>query len=252
MKVISWNICYSRRNTGEYENFSIKNRISKITKLISEQNADVIFLQEIHESVKNQLNELYNKNYILTWLQHSSRGGCCYNLVAINKTYIFECDNLTRIFPSYINEYKGNKELISCITAVQTNEITFINVHSPMAKNIRFRINKLLKTVTNAEKVLICGDFNTFPDVGGLDQIKDLCVLNHVSHYECSKLTFRAYPYDIFESYMDPAPLDHIFYKGINVMNVEKISSILDNDLCVKNESFFISDHYMMVFDINF
>ena len=62
-EIMSWNICYSRRAIGEFEDFAFPKRMKSIMNIIFEQSADIIYLQEVHEyhrpNIEDRLGSVY-------------------------------------------------------------------------------------------------------------------------------------------------------------------------------------------------
>ena len=101
----------------------------------------------------------------------------------------------------------------------------------------------------------MCGDFNTFPDDKGHDQMR---ILKSKGLYEGAyplfnlegkriEETFLAYPYDMFKKSEEKYPLDHIMGKGV-IFEAPVCHDELELEF--KGKYYGISDHFPIT--INF
>jgi len=247
-KVLSFNICYSKRAEGVFERFSSDKRIEQIFQLLSDENADIICLQEVYEKDLNTFTKRL-KDYNFTEQRHSERSGCCYNLIGVRKSIMFNNKNIEVRIPKSINMCNNVREIMSCVMCLELDNLIIINCHVPVTENLRFLANEHIKSVLRPHKpVIVVGDFNSFPDYKGVEQLQNLIDLTGLVHYDNDyKSSFAAYPYDVFEA-KETIPLDNLFYKNIVPHDFRFISDRYTFEFDKK--TYFISDHFAMVFTI--
>jgi len=257
-KVLTWNIGWSRRDQGEYKTFSLNNRIDRILKLISKTDPYIMFIQEIHHSKLEYVREYLKKDYWLTYMRHSSRDEACFNLICIHRSITDKYQTFQEVIPSFSNTYNGERSIITCMTCLEIGDTMLVNIHSPMALKIRTMVTEQLSTYSQKyKKMLVCGDFNTFSDAGGAEQVQKICESTNLINYNDEIPTFRAFPYDKFQSTCPPMPLDHVFYKGLSqptgLQKFGQDKDLVSDNVSIEfeNQKYFLSDHLMVTFDIN-
>ena len=197
--------------------FAIDKRIELIFQLISDENPDIMCLQEIYKDTLTTYIERF-KDYNFTEMRHSERNGCCYNLIGVRYSILLKNKNIeVRIPKSTISKVF---EISSYVTCLELDNLIIVNCHAPMSEHLRFLTNEHIVKVLRPDKpTIVVGDMNSFGDCKGREQIKNLCDLTNLTHFDNGyKSSFAAYPYDVFETKSEggePMPLDHLFYKDV-------------------------------------
>lgn len=256
IKFATWNIDTSLNIEANYaeafEPWRIKNRIPNIIKFIEKVNPDILHLQEVRK--KDYDGELINSvDPIKDFLE--------------TKGYeVLLClyDPLQADFFQYITAYKAEKFKIFGTTAQPietTNRCIFItklqhiqtgqnlytfNIHMDPEKNKiegSHMINQLVKQYITEQPtlgIIIAGDFNSFSDTNGNEQMQILTdskvldkpllevtndlLLPDKSPIPESKTTFFYYPYDL--KYKD-------FFKNLEASQLkEAVKKIFASDKC--------------------
>ncbi len=245
---LTYNVNHSRRAVDEYAKYGWENRSSDVYKVIIIENPTVVFLQEV---LSSNMSEVQAK--LSQWEWHfestNSRDGVCCNAIGVK--------------PSFLTREKREKFTFNFNTLEQTAEkvlglvigdICLLNVHCPMAEKGRFAMAQNLDKcfpIDNQYRMIIAGDFNSFPDGKGPEQleiVRKVTETDRVSDEALSEETkeiatrsFKPYPYDKVpeEALKMSGKLDHIFIKGFQAIN----STVIDSPT-VQGENFSPSDHY--------
>ncbi len=257
MRILTWNVSFSSRTVGQYEKLSWAYRKASVIDILKKSDADIICLQEIHVDEKvnyiDDLQCLYHKYIVTKSKMNTDRGGENY-IVSL-----FKRDKIKIIKHNTVNA--GHKDIEAhSVTIIKYKhvdhsknganqrfvEYTIFNMHFPMKKTTRIDMaEKLLIDTTRPS--IVCGDFNSFGNSGGLQQMK---ILKDKGLHESGLLinldkkivheTFKEYPYDSFKNKV-LYPIDHILGKGVYFTEY-----ICDNTNCFSFEDklYGISDHY--------
>jgi endonuclease/exonuclease/phosphatase family metal-dependent hydrolase len=130
--------------------------------------------------------------------------------------------------------------------ADETKHFWIANIHYPLGFKDKMIVNKYLKnrvvTLYDNAPVIICGDFNTFMDDGGAEQLEDLQTVfkNQSTKIEYTFTTFPHDSYCVKTGKIMSSKLDHVFtYPQTFDVNVTCLSTLESR----------ISDHYAMIID---
>lgn len=248
---MTYNVNYSRRAMNEYAQYSWENRKNDVYNLIKGYNPTIVFLQEI--LTKNEGEVQTNlSDYQWHFEPTNSREGVCCNGIGIKNTFLIGVEQ--KKISYNFNEFDQTAEKV---LGLIIGDLCLLNAHCPMDEEGRMAMasnfNQCLPS-DRAYQVIIAGDFNSFPDCKGQEQvdmiqkvtetvrISDLALSE--SSGEIATRSFKAYPYDIVpeEALKMPGKLDHIFVKGLKIAE-NTIPLVLDAR-SVKGEDFSPSDHY--------
>jgi len=246
LRLITYNINYSRRATGAFESYSLENREKDIFKVIKKTQPTIILLQEVFN--KTSLMKKF-KDYEWVFESDVSRPICC-NAIGVNRHFLIgkEC----RIFTfNYSFIEKSAEKALGIII----DKTAIVNVHFPMTTEGRFAMaehfTECFPKDSTFTKIIIAGDFNSFPDLRGAEQmeiIKKMTGTEIVSDNAKSMKTFGfalksfyPYPYDEVpeETLKIPGKLDHILVKGYTCHEIY----VLDDEK-VEGKDFAPSDHF--------
>src|SRR6516164_6542159 len=87
LRLITYNICYSRRAVNEHAKYALENRWKDVCKLIQSTSSDVLFLQEVLS--KNQGEVRANlADYEWYFDPTNSRDGVCCNGIGIKRGFM--------------------------------------------------------------------------------------------------------------------------------------------------------------------
>ncbi len=140
-----------------------------------------------------------------------------------------------------------------------------MNCHCPMEEKGRMTMASNFDQCLPSDRVfrlIIAGDFNSFPDGRGPEQIETIqkvtgtvCISDFaLSEFsgEIATRSFKAYPYDVVpeEALKMQGKLDHIFVKGLRVAD-NTVPLVLDART-VEGKDFSPSDHYPITVALNF
>lgn len=246
---LTYNVNYSRRATDEYEEYSWESRRNDVYKLIRDANSNIVFLQEIltknQEEVQSTLSD-YKWHFETT----NSRDGVCCNGIGIKHEFLPEIEQ--EKFSYNFNQFEKTAEKI---LGLKLGDLCLINAHVCMDEKGRMataeNFDKCLPSDKNY-RVIIAGDFNSFPDAKGQEQIKRIsevtdtvCISDSAiseSSGDIATHSFKAYPYDEIPKHGLPGKLDHIFVKGFKLAD-NTHPQVLDGRT-VEGKSFAPSDHY--------
>ena len=256
---MTYNVNYSRRATGEYSQYSWDNRREAVYQLIQSSHSNIVFLQEIltqnREEVQKNLCD-YQWHFEST----NSRDGVCCNGIGIKKDFF---PHLKQEKFSYnFNKFEQSAEKV---LGIIIGDLFLLNVHCPMEEKGRMVMAANLDQSLPSDKVyrvIIAGDFNSFPDCKGVEQLETIkkvtetvrisdCAISETSE-EIATRSFKPYPYDKVpeKALKMPGKLDHIFVKKIKVAD-KTVPSVLDGRT-IEGKGFPPSDHYPIVASLVF
>ena len=249
MKVATYNINFSRRAKGENEKYSIKYRIDGIIKSLKEN--DIILIQELHDS---QLNHFTTKMGEYEWYfgKQNSRNRVCNIGIGIIKGKYSSLTFNEENFNKYLD---GNENVITCY--IKDIDTLICNIHFPCGLKYRKSMVEYFPTMLSKygyNKLIIGGDFNSYPDIWGYEQMlkmNSLCGTYSGSEYclkngVICKKSFKGYPYDLVpESDKLFGKIDHFLIKGYGTTK------------CTAHENYCeklgmnLSDHFLIKIELN-
>ena len=274
--IISFNIANAM--VDEKSPMRFGTRMNKIAEQIKKINPDVVCLQEIRQCLNPEGTEIMSGDkicYELAQLTNLSIGNifslnpselAFKRLTLYNSKTVFPlqnhnewCSETPHILSGCVEkerrkyglgvQYMKFSPVIDAEGAELADEIKHFwiaNIHYPLGFKDKMSVNKYLKnrvpTLCDNSPVIICGDFNTFMDDGGTEQLEDL---QTVFSNQSTKIehTFTTFPHDSFvvkTGNIMSSKLDHIFtYPQTFNVNVSCLSTLESR----------ISDHYIMVVD---
>jgi endonuclease/exonuclease/phosphatase family metal-dependent hydrolase len=246
---MTYNVNYSRRASGEYEEYSWENRRNDIYQIIKGENPSVLFLQEILTKNQEEV-QVSLSDYKWHFESTNSRDGVCCNGIGIKNTFLPEREQ--KKFSYNFNAFEKTAEKVLGLTM---GDLCLVNVHCCMEENGRMLTAEYFKECLPSDKnyrLIIAGDFNSFPDGHGTEQIETIqkitdtvCISNEAISEATGNIathSFKAYPYDVIPQHGLPGKLDHIFVKGLNLTENTK-PKVLDTQT-VDGKNFAPSDHY--------
>lgn len=251
IEFMTWNVNYSRRAMNEYAKYSWENRRNDVYKVIQSANPAIIFLQEVLSENQQEV-QVNLSQYQWHFESTNSRDGVCCNAIGIAKSFLPGAKQ--EKFSYNFNQFEKTAEKVLGLTI---GELCLINVHCPMEVKGRFAMAESMSKCFPTDKtcrVIIAGDFNSFPDGKGPEQLEamrkvtETIAISDLAISEVSKKvathSFKPYPYDIVpkEALTMSGKLDHIFVKGFNIAN-DTVPLVMDAQ-SVKGEDFSPSDHY--------
>lgn len=256
---MTYNVNYSRRATGEYSQYSWENRSEAVYQLIQGSHSNIVFLQEIltqnREEVEKNLSD-YQWHFEST----NAREGVCCNGIGIKKDFLPDLEQ--QKFSYNFNQFEKSAEKVLGLTI---GDLCLLNVHCPMEEKGRMAMAANLNHSLPSDKayrVIIAGDFNSFPDCNGAEQVETLQKVTETvrisdfaiseSSGEIATRSFKAYPYDIVpeEALKMPGKLDHIFVRGIKIVD-QTTPTVLDGRT-VEGKDISPSDHYPIIASLVF
>lgn len=256
---ITYNVNYSRRATGEYELYSWENRRESVYKLIQNSNSTIIFLQEILTQNKEEV-QTNLSDYEWFFEPTNSRNGVCCNGIGIKKNFLPDLER--QKFSYNFDQFDKTAETV---LGLVIGDLCLLNVHYPMEEKGRMTMAANMNQCLPSDKtyrILIAGDFNSFPDGRGAEQleiiqnttetvrISDLAISE--SSGEIATRSFKAYPYDSVpeEALKMHGKLDHIFVKGLVL--ADQTTPIVLDARTVEGTDISPSDHYPIVASLVF
>lgn len=262
LKIMTYNINYSRRASSEngWGFYEWSKRAPTIYQIIKSHNPDILMIQELHNDYVIEFQQTLNDyNWFIT--KQNSRGGITNIAIGAKNTL----DNLE--FGEYnFNQYNNDDENENGIGNIfnlentaycihRPTETLFLSIHFPMELADRKKFSDVLQNLTNKfQCVIIGGDFNSFPNMWGYQQIIKInghCGTHSLSEFALYKSdgsfatkSFIPYPYDFVpkNALNMIGKLDHIL--GKNVVLVE--NAIVD-DSCIEGTNIIPSDHMPII-----
>jgi len=224
VEIKSLNINFSSRAVDEYEAFSLTNRLPYLEKWIEQQlkkaTLPVIFaFQEVMPESRLSLEELLEETHNSYLTQTHPIGRSIMIFIPRElKSHEYLDDTMTTLDGKDLDRHVY-------LGVVIENLNLFITGHLPMDEKYRdIYIDQLSKIIqktslnTSIKNKIVCGDFNPFPDAGGIFQRwklqleSGLCDLSTFLESEDRKTlvikTFEGYPYDKIPDGVLPSNLD--------------------------------------------
>lgn len=177
-----WNVladCYSYNMRGtKSETRSWLNRKPLISKILTEQTSDLIFLQEVDHYIDffNPLLETLDKKVLYCQRPYKDDGSCIaynYNRFVLLDQEFVHFDDLVENFPSQRNDYfKHNVALMAKFKDTYNDDKEFVastahlywNPSKPRVKEAQaYFLKKKLIQFANNSSIILCGDFNSQP-----------------------------------------------------------------------------------------
>ncbi|MCE5295280.1 MAG: endonuclease/exonuclease/phosphatase family protein [Chlamydiales bacterium] len=253
IKFMSYNVNYSRRAVDEYSEYGWESRKNDVYKLIQGADRNIIFLQEILSQNRDEVQKSLS-DYRWYFEMTNSRNGVCCNGIGIKDS--FRPGQERKQFSYNFNVFEKGAEKV---LGIVIDDLCLVNVHCPMEEKARMamaeNLDKCLPLDQEFKQIIFAGDFNSFPDCRGEEQIETIAKVTRtvrISDSAVSETTkqiatrsFQAYPYDVVpeQALNLPGKIDHIFVKDLTL---ETTPVVLDARY-VEGKTFAPSDHYPIV-----
>lgn len=256
-RVITWNINHSHWLKPPFvDTFSYAARrpflVGFLNNLLEDDKFDTFLcIQETTQEVVNDLGQEFSKTHV----SHSALA----NEKQSTFVQTFIPKNMTNSVvqmpaPSPLADGKPLRNPVLYVNV--NNEFYVVNVHLPMDAKYRLPTSDHIATQLGQLNVpfVCCGDFNSFSDAGGLEQMQRFQILSHsveatavLDDGDRNRVlkTFSAYPYDVNmpPHKILPYHLDHIFLRGFITQN-----AVLCNDkhlpVTYEDQRYGASDHF--------
>lgn len=229
IKIATYNVNYSRRpeeNKNKYGIFHWNERSEHVYDLMDLISPAIWAVTEVHQPCTENFIERMNRYYWFFTPQNSREGKLTNIGIGFEKISFSEND--LEFFNYNFNQFNDGNENTACCY-VKTLDMLVISIHFPTKlenrKNMVENFPKLLGT-RKYSKLIIMGDFNSFPDIWGYQQmitLNGLCGTYSVSEFainqsdgKYAKHSFEPYGYDVVpkKSLKMIGKLDHILVKG--------------------------------------
>ena len=161
MEIITWNVNYDDRAIGEFEKYDWDHRKAAIGEFVKSHMNSIFHFQEVMPKYMTEIEDWLCETHVLFSMQVHPCGR--QNVSA----YPASLNNLEQVDVPPPSE-KHRRVFLR----VENDECVFYNVHFPMAEEFREAFTKQLCDLTRNEtrKVVVTGDFNSFPDGNGFEQ----------------------------------------------------------------------------------
>ena len=173
-KLLTYNINFSQRTIGQYEVFDWNHRkelvLRSIFSLIDDTKKNILCFQEVMPDSEQDLLEAFHNQYQNFKLQTHPTGRSV-------MTFIPKDIKVTKYPIANLGE-NCRDVYLALIIEFNDQRLLLINSHLPMEKKYREIFSKqLVKHIGSQEfdQVLVCGDFNTFSDEWGPEQVALIC-----------------------------------------------------------------------------
>ncbi|BCS82743.1 hypothetical protein QLL95_gp0254 [Cotonvirus japonicus] len=252
-KVCTYNVNFSRRTIGQFEEYHWTSRSAAIYDQMQKINADIWCIQEIHQ---DNVDEFITTMSDFHWFMEKNNPmpGKITNIgIGIRKN--FDRSDIEAASYNFNQYHNGGENFIYC--KIKSINTVIVSVHFPMNLDARkatvYNFDKLLEKL-DYEHLIITGDFNSFPDLWGYQQIPELnkiCGTYSASEFAVNesdgmyaRRSFRAYPYDVVPAkcLKMTGKLDHILVKNLSI--AENTDVIVHENSYVKSTSITPSDHF--------
>lgn len=246
-KFVSFNICWSRRATGPYSEYSLVARFHKIAQFLQDTNADIMFLQEVPSEWRGVVETLFPTHY-WSWTNHPDRDARCWLAIGVRTSQI----PLLEIHTLSCEYITGEVQIIRAGTML------LINVHYPMKKERRQALQCALAQILKGNlqsrpksHVVVWGDMNTFADEGGADELTEFARASGTVHVQMEgDVSFAAYPYDKFDAPVESIPLDNGFVANVAVSNKRFVHKDDFYMVTAEGTRWWCSDHFATVAEL--
>lgn len=210
-----------------YQKWEGKRKLDTLDKIASlSRNETIYCFQEVTSQMRNDIQALLMSTHLLFYSITNAEHDFGLLTCVPHKYESVELKDLYR----YVQRPNGWAP--GCMAILVNYNMLIVNIHVSEAKEmICFSLAEYLST---ARKFVICGDFNSFPDAGGVELIQNMQRLS--GSYEASSViidskdpkrrilkTFKPYPEDMGVPIdtMD-YHLDHILVKGLDTEGLVK------------------------------
>ncbi len=250
----TYNINYSRRADGDFGAYHWSNRSKYVYELMKKINASFWCIQEIHQDNIDEFTETMKDHHWHIQPQNSRGGKLTSIAIGVNKEH--DLSDIEWITYNFNQHHQLGEVVVGCI--IKSLQMLVVSVHFPMdldaRKSMVEQFKNFLKLYTY-DSLIITGDFNSFPDGWGYNQIpllNALCSTYSASEYAVYKSTnvyakhsFNPYPYDVVPetSLKMVGKLDHMLVKKLYV---KPNTSVIVHDDYIPNTMINPSDHYPM------
>lgn len=254
VRIMSYNVCHPveiQKNPELFERFSWTSRKDRVFKLVLDEYADVVCFQEIRNerdgsSVADIWNALGKHGYDVISFRNNPSSLAFINVIAyktsklaLEKTFRWWASETPDQFSDSWGNGWGRVTLMAMFYPVTKNAkgidcpdysaapIYVANQHNGLKHSEKLNSNmntvKQIDQLVQKGHVFVCGDYNSFPDDGGEEE---LMVFEKANFKELSKPlktmegipvsgSFTGFSYDKYHSPKGTfgSQLDHIFYK---------------------------------------
>ena len=252
LAVGTYNINYSRRAMDDFNAYHWSKRCNHVYALMNLINSTIWCIQEIHQDNITEFKNTMNKHHWYVQPQNS-RGGKLTSIgIGIKTDY--DISDIEWITYNFNQHHALGEVVVGCL--IKSLQTLVVSVHFPMdldaRKSMVENFDKFLKLHTYT-RLVICGDFNSFPNDWGYQQIPLLnskCLTYSASEYAVYKSTgtyakhsFSPYPYDVVpaDALKLVGKLDHVLVKNLQV---KADTLVVVHDDYIPNTMIHPSDHY--------
>jgi endonuclease/exonuclease/phosphatase family metal-dependent hydrolase len=220
-EIITWNINYSVDTVGEFEKYDWKHRKDRVIQFLLSHVGAIFCLQEATEESIADICSVFDA----THTHHSKKVHPAgrYLLTLIPGQYVTSHITLPVL--------EGFRDCWDCFMI----DWTFItNVHLPMAAKYRLPLSShitasvetLCRSCADPHSIIL-GDWNSFPDEQGYEQVMSIqtgthreatsVILDAIDPKKRILATFQPFPYDIIPDHPNRYTyhLDHIFVSNL-------------------------------------
>lgn len=264
LKVSTYNINYSRRADGDFGAYHLDKRSKYVYDLMNKVGATVWCVQEVHQDYIDEFTRtLSDKQW--HFQPQNSRGGKLTSIgIGIERSLPsvdthYDISDIEWVSFNFNQYHPVGEIVVGCL--IKSLQTLIVSVHFPMdldaRKSMVDNFDEFLKLHTYTHLV-ICGDFNSFPNGWGYQQIPRLnakcCTYSasefavHSSNGSYAKHSFTPYPYDVVpkDALKMIGKLDHILVK-----NLYAETAVLVHDDLIPNTMISPSDHYPMSIELS-
>jgi len=250
--VATYNINYSRRAEGDFGAYHWSKRSKCVYHLMNSINATVWGVQEVHQDYIVEFTETM-KDFIWFFQPQNSRGG---KLTSIGVGISSNIPDVEWITYNFNIHHPLGEVVVGCF--IKPIKTLVVSVHFPMEMDARKSMvenfSKFLQNHTY-DRLIICGDFNSFPNGWGYQQIPLLnakCGTYSASEYavcksdgKYAKNSFYPYPYDVVpkDALKMVGKLDHVLVKNLQV---KQDTQVIMHDDYIPGTLMHPSDHFPM------
>lgn len=252
IKVGTYNINYSRRADGDFGAYHWSNRNKYVYELMNTIGATVWCVQEIHQDNIVEFTETMKEHHWYIQPQNSRGGKLTSIAIGVKKDY--NISDIEWIAYNFNQHHSAGEVVVGCL--IKSIQTLIVSTHFPMDQSARKSMVENFEKFINLHtyhRLVISGDFNSFPNDWGYQQIPFLnavCGTYSSSEYAIyksigvyAKHSFKPYPYDVVpeNALKMVGKLDHIFVKKLRV---KCDTSVIIHDDYIPNTMIHPSDHY--------
>lgn len=273
---MSYNICFSRSATdspkGMFGVYAWEKRSNDVFELLKQKAVSVLFLQEVQCAKQTEITTTLT-DYTWHFEPTLARNGVCCNAIGIKKDFMPGVKQEKGVH----NFNKGKIPVVAKasdpsapiptrddtkekVLRVVIGNLCFVNIHWPMNEEDRLKMAVDLKACIPQDKnyrVIIAGDFNSFPNYKGKEQLEAAekatggktitdQALSEITN-KVAASSFTPYPYDPVPAadLATPGKLDHILAIGLKL--AKGTQAVVLDKAHVKGQKFAPSDHFPLI-----